>query len=104
MDCRRGEVAAMKRTRAGRSVGLTHLVMACAVFFAAPSALAQENCPVKPFRWAEDCSGLSGSVLDGIDRLRYISLDDAGSVWLTLGGEYRLKVEMLDAPDFDIKP
>lgn len=30
-------------------------------------------------------------------------LSDSGSVWLTLGGEYRLKTETLDAPDFGIR-
>lgn len=70
----------------------------------AAAAHADEACPVRPFRWSEDCSSLNGAALDGIDRFRFIPLDDDRSVWLTLGGEYRFKAEGLDAPDFAIRP
>lgn len=42
------------------------------------------------------------SSLRRFERLRYIPLTDSGSVWLTLGGEYRLKTEYLDAPDYGL--
>lgn len=61
-------------------------------------------CPAKPFRWAEDCRALQTDrdLLRGLERLRYIPLTNSGSVWLTLGGEYRLKTEYLDAPDYGL--
>jgi hypothetical protein len=40
--------------------------------------------------------------LRALDRLRYIPLTGSGSAWLTVGGEYRLKIEYLDAPDFGL--
>ena len=40
--------------------------------------------------------------LRGLERLRYMPLTRSGSVWLTLGAEYRLKTEYLDAPDFGL--
>lgn len=65
-----------------------------------PAAL----CPVKLFRWAEDCSALRADrdSLRGLEPLRYLPLDRSGSVWVTLGGEYRLKSEYLDAPDYGL--
>ena len=52
----------------------------------------------------EDCSALRAdrNSLRGLERLRYIPLTHSGSLWLTLGGEYRLKTEYLDAPDFGL--
>lgn len=59
---------------------------------------------MKLFRWAEDCSALRDDQrsVRGLDELRYIPLDSSGSVWLTLGGEYRLKSEYLDSPDYGL--
>lgn len=67
-------------------------------------ALAQGACAVQMFRWAEDCSSLRGEELSGIERLRYIPLTPSGSVWLTLGAEYRVKTEYLNAPDYMLRP
>ena len=87
------------------------LVLATAVIapFTAASAAAQTPtpvpaCAVKVFRWVEDCSTLrvDRDSLRGLERLRYLPLTDSGSAWLTLGGEYRLKTEYLDAPDFGL--
>lgn len=66
-------------------------------------AEAADSCAIRQFRWEEDCSSLRGRVLRGLDELRYLPLNDAGSVWLTFGGEYRIKTENLDAPDFGIR-
>jgi hypothetical protein len=57
------------------------------------------------FRWEEDCSTLRNQgIQSDLDRLRFIPLDAAGSIWLTFGAEYRLKTEYLDAPDFGLEP
>ena len=65
---------------------------------------ASAACPPKTFRWTEDCRALRAdrASLRGLERLRYIPLTRSGSFWLTLGAEYRLKTEYLDAPDFGI--
>lgn len=34
--------------------------------------------------------------------MRYVPLDDAGDIWITIGGEYRLRVESFDNPDFGV--
>ena len=62
------------------------------------------SCEAHTFRYDDDCRGLASSVetLQGIDRLKYLPLDSDGKVWLTIGGEYRLKTEALDAPDFGV--
>jgi hypothetical protein len=65
------------------------------------SGEAADSCAVRQFRWEEDCRSLRGQTLSGLDQLRYIPL--TGSVWLTLGGEYRLRSESLDAPNFGIR-
>jgi hypothetical protein len=68
--------------------------------------LADEACAPKAFRWEEDCGGLrevEGS-LSALDHLRYIPLSDSGSVWLTLGAEYRFKSEYLKEPDWALNP
>lgn len=61
-------------------------------------------CAVKPFRWMEDCEALRADhhLLRGPERLRYVPLNHSGSLWLTLGAEYRLKTEYLDAPDYGL--
>jgi hypothetical protein len=86
---------------------LVALAAASAVIARLTSAGAQtptpsSACAVKPLRWAEDCRALRGDpdATRGLERLRYIPLTRSGSLWLTLGGEYRLKTESLDAPDY----
>ena len=71
---------------------------------AAQAPTLAPTCPVKLFRWAEDCSTLRAGrdSLRGLERLRYLPLTDSGSAWLTLGGEYRFKTEYLDAPDYGL--
>ena len=57
------------------------------------------------FRWEEDCSKLrsESAPLSALDRLRFIPLNRAGSVWLTLGAQYRFKTEYLDEPDYGLR-
>lgn len=85
------------------------IVYACAMMgwsvVSAAQALAPvELCAVKPFRWMEDCQSWRAhpALLHGLERLRYLPLTRSGSVWLTLGGEYRLRTEYLDAPDYGL--
>lgn len=70
------------------------------------NALAADTCAVQMFRWYEDCSNLRSeeASLSALERLRYIPLTDSGSVWLTLGTEYRLKTEYFNAPDYYLRP
>jgi hypothetical protein len=69
-------------------------------------AAAAQTCPFKLFRWEEDCSVLRGEAgaSSGLDQLRFIALNGSGSVWLTVGAQYRFKTEYLDAPDYHLKP
>jgi hypothetical protein len=65
----------------------------------------EDACAVKFYRWMEDCRDLAQrrDHLEGFDRLRYLPLNEAGDVWLTLGGEYRLKTEEQSAPSFGLR-
>ena len=67
-------------------------------------SVAANSCAPRMFRWEEDCRSLRGQTLTGLDDLRFIPLNETASVWLTLGGEYRLKTETLDPADFGIRP
>lgn len=62
--------------------------------------VATDPCAPKFYRWQEDCRALATQAepLKGVQRLRYVPLTTSGSVWLTLGGEYRLKTESLADP------
>ncbi len=62
-------------------------------------------CPPQAFRWLEDCHApaVKTSELRGIDRLRYVPLSTEGSVWLTFGGEYRLRSEHIADPAFGLR-
>lgn len=90
------------------------------------------DCPITALRWQEDCrplamaprstsdrrreSGLSekpreagatSSAHTGARRwrpLRYVPLDRSGRHWLTLGGEYRARVEAIDRPTYGVTP
>jgi hypothetical protein len=65
---------------------------------------ASPDCPPRTFRWQEDCGELAHSDATlGWRRLRGIPLGREGSVWLTLGGEYRFRVETLEDPSFDLR-
>jgi Alginate export len=82
-------------------------LFACAASLGIRAALAAEDsCAVKPFRWQEDCRNLREreASLGVLERLRYLPLNASGTVWLTLGGEYRLKTEYFNAPDFFLRP
>ncbi len=62
------------------------------------------GCSIKLYRFEEDCRDLArNGRLSGITRLRYVSLAADNSIWLTFGGEARVRVESLDAPNFGIK-
>ena len=90
----------MSRVRISRA----WVCLAFSFLFNPARASADDSCAIKQFRWMEDCSDLRGRPLSSLEQLRYLPLDDAGATWLTLGGEYRLKIESLDAPDFDVRP
>ena len=64
---------------------------------------ADTACQPHVFRFDDDCRSLAGRTLAGIDRLRYIPLAANGSVWLTVGGEARARVESF-APNVGIAP
>jgi hypothetical protein len=59
-------------------------------------------CPPRNYRWQEDCSNLAGKNLTGVEALRYQPLSDNGEVWLTLGGEARVRMDLLHDLDFGI--
>jgi hypothetical protein len=86
---------------------LVAALLAGAAFLGVRAALAAEDsCAVKPFRWQEDCRKLREreASLGALERLRYLPLNASGTVWLTLGGQYRLKTEYFNAPDFFLRP
>jgi len=75
------------------------------ILLGAGHAVAEDQCPPKMFRWEEDCSRLreATGAPGAIDRLRYIPLSDSGSVWLTLGAEYRFRTDYIDKLDWGLK-
>jgi len=90
-----------------RNRGLTWTRVALAAIVIpgpAASAAGPDVCPPQTFRWAEDCRGLAGISRRGTNALRYIPLRHDGDAWLTLGGEYRLRIETVQDPDFAISP
>lgn len=60
-----------------------------------------DPCPPQNYRWLEDCRALATADRRGFDHLRYVPVADERA-WLTLGGEYRLRVEALSAVDFGV--
>ena len=62
---------------------------------AAPNLLAASlDCAPRPFRWQEDCSEIAhDDAALGWRRLRGVPLGRDRLGWLTLGGEYRFRVE-----------
>jgi hypothetical protein len=67
-------------------------------------AAAELACPPRAFRWQEDCSTIARTDASlGWLRLRGIPLSDDASSWLTLGGEYRFRVETLEDPSFGLR-
>jgi hypothetical protein len=60
------------------------------------------ECPAKTFRFAEDCRGLRGQDLTGVETLRYLPLDAKGAWWVQFGGQYRYRLEHLDEPNYGI--
>ncbi len=70
---------------------------------AAAPCLAQEpaSCPIRFYRWYEDCRDLAGADLRGIDALRLVPL--APDLVATFGGELRAETEDLSAPNFGIR-
>ena len=86
--------------------------LAAAVVAAAASSTVAAQSPgvgwpgyvPKLFRWDEDYSSLRGQA--GLSffpyRLKYIPLGDSGRRYLSLGGEYRFRVDRYDSPDFGI--
>lgn len=75
---------------------------AAAAMFPAAAVAQVDACSPRIFRWAEDCRNLAALPRKGTDILRYIPIDDDGDVWVTLGGEFRLRPDTLQDPDFGI--
>jgi hypothetical protein len=85
--------------------GLLCLALSVALSARAEQGAAPDPCAPQVFRWADDCRALAArsESLVGLQRLRYVPLTSSGDVWLTLGGEYRFKVESLSKPSFGIR-
>lgn len=81
--------------------GIGAFAAACAAMGAA-QAHAAPACPPQMFRSQEDCRGLDGRDLSGLDRLRYIPLHIDPQAWLTLGGDVRVRNELFSSPEFGI--
>ena len=98
-------MSAVRFTQARLRFGRVLLALVV-VALAGQGAVAADSCAIQMFRWAEDCSSLRGEQgsLMPLERLRYIPLTDSGSVWLTLGGEYRIKTDYFNAPDYFLRP
>ncbi len=96
--------APVSRKRWLAAIAAAIIVPATTATVAARAPTPPPACSVKLFRWAEDCSALRADrdSLRGLERLRYLPLTESGSAWLTLGGEYRVKTEYLDAPDYGL--
>jgi hypothetical protein len=85
---------------------LIALLASAASFAIRDAPAAEDPCAVKLFRWQEDCRNLRDrqASLGPLERLRYLPLNMSGTVWLTLGAEYRVKTEYYNAPDFFLRP
>lgn len=72
----------------------------------APPALAQQAAPpaFKPDRTAEDYRYLADPAKRGSDwdAIKYVPLDDDGSIYASFGGEIRERAEVMDRPAFGI--
>ncbi len=53
----------------------------------------EERPQFKKLRFQEDWSVLANSGRAGVDELKYIELSDGGTVWLSLGGQVRERIE-----------
>jgi Alginate export len=84
---------------------LSSLLLLICVAANAQQPAAIDPCAPKVFRWQDDCQALAAKTepLSAIQRLRYVPLTEAGTAWLTLGGEYRWKIESLDQPSYGIR-
>lgn len=89
-------------THAAASFGLALCLYAGA---AVGSAYAQtatpDPCAPKVLRWQEDCHPRDGTVRPAY---RFAPLAEDASSWLTLGGEYRLRIESIDRPTYGLTP
>jgi len=87
-----------RRLAVGIGIALFGTLGACSL------SAADLACPPRPFRWQDDCSSIARSdAALGWRRLRGIPLAADGSSWLTLGGEYRFRIETLDEPSFGLR-
>ncbi len=61
---------------------------------------------IKLFRWEEDYSYLAAASrpLEGLEQIKFIPLRDDKSVWLTLGGEIRLRADNIENGSFSLRP
>jgi hypothetical protein len=99
-------VVAMRREGLRCRRLLIALLASAASFAIRDAPAAEDPCAVKLFRWQEDCRNLRDrqASLGPLERLRYLPLNMSETVWLTLGAEYRLKTEYLNAPGFLLEP
>jgi hypothetical protein len=85
-----------------RGRGRARIALGLVLGVLSPSAARAQECRPEPIRWQDDCSGLAGVELHGLDRLRYAPFGANGDVWMSLGGEGRMRVESVRNADFGI--
>ncbi|WP_298160002.1 alginate export family protein [Brevundimonas sp.] len=88
-------------TRLGRAFGITVLLNTLAVGTGVHAQTHSVPCAPKAFRWQEDCRPIDG---EARSRFRYLPLAGDASSWLTLGGEFRVRIESIDRPTYGLTP
>jgi hypothetical protein len=80
-------------------------VWALAICVAAPAA-ASDRYVIKLIRWEEDYSYLAAqsSKPHGLERLKFIPLSMDRKFWLSLGGQVRNRVDVIDNSQFGLHP
>ena len=70
------------------------------------AAQASDRYDIKSFRWDEDYSYLArpAHAVEGLEALKFIALDDARDMWLTLGGDLRLRADVVENSAFSLRP
>jgi len=84
-----------------KAFGTAILLNAVAVAVSAHAQTPPDPCAPKAFRWQEDCRPKDDETRPAY---RYTRLSDDASSWLTLGGEYRIRVESIDRPTYGLTP
>lgn len=85
-------------------------LLVCAALAVPLPLLAQENAPAWPgympkfYRWDEDYGWLKNRpALPFLLRLKFLPLTNSGETYVSLGGEYRLRFDSYDHPDFGVR-